>query len=115
MPMEAFLLLAKPADKPMTTAYEHNIPIIDVRNIGRRPVLSQYTAAVLAKIKFQRAVVKDSQLCELQISLILTNLGIRWSSGKGRRTKTTIDESDLNWRIYPNQPKNWCQEAKFPP
>lgn len=56
MPSGRSFVLANPADKPMTTAYVHNMPAVDIRNKGRRPALSQFTAAAMARMTFQSAV-----------------------------------------------------------
>ena len=58
-PTEWFLDLAKPAERPMTTIYEHIIPRTDVRNKGRRPTLSHDAAATAARMRFQRASEKS--------------------------------------------------------
>lgn len=45
--------VAKVAERPMTIAYEQNMPMKEVRNSGRRPKRSTLRPALTATMRFQ--------------------------------------------------------------
>lgn len=98
MPIARSLVLAKPADRPMTTAYEHSMPAVDVRKRGRRPALSQFTAAVAARMRFHTAVGW---------------LAMVWDCFSRRNlTQTNVDQGDLNRRCDTHRLENRCEITK---
>lgn len=65
------------------------MPAVEIKNNGRRPALSQYTAARAASIKFQSAFDKlDNKPDEIEISQDIL-------SG-GTLTEASVDQGDLN-------------------
>lgn len=80
VPREACLVLANPADRPMTAAYEQSMPTTETRKRGRRPKRSQLTEAVVARMRFQRAA-RVNQCREI---------------AAGSLTQTRIDKGYLN-------------------
>jgi hypothetical protein len=92
--------LAKAADKPITTAYEHNMPRVEVKKRGRRPVLSQFTAAMAARIKFHNAI--DTLARALDVPRVKENL-----------TKARIDQSDLNRGCDTNRLENRREITRY--
>lgn len=98
MPSGRSLVLAKPADNPMTITYEHSIPAVDVRNRGRRPALSQFTAAVAARIRFHRASSKS-----VMASKRLTD----------ELTKAHVDQCNLDRGGNSNRLENRCEITRW--